>query len=561
MLLALLYQIFIFVFCSVAGFFFYALIKGFTFSGSRSFLLHFITGLITCTLVSQVLVLWFPVNFSTTILYCGLLITAGLVFRKQTGHLIKSRMSQLKQIHFTEAIALALFSVLILIYNAGPTNMDDTESYHIQMIKWINEYGTVPGIAVLHERFGFNSSWFIAIAQFIPTGGGVKTYSVLNGSLSLLLGYYLIIEFKRSLSQKNTNFALSLLAILGLCLLSWPILRGNAANSNYDLITAVLVFILLIESIKNKDDVKGSLSLEWILWPVFLFTVRIINYPFLILSVIMFIWMLRMGKLKSVLPTVLICVFAVIPFLARNVFVSGYAFYPLLSIDLFHVDWKPDPAIVQERIDFTKYFNRVNVMYMDIEATKKLGFPEWFYKWFYYLFRYDKPWVILGLLGILQTLFLFKRILKRLGKETVIISIVLFLQVISWLIISPDPRFIYGTLIGGSFLFIYALFNFIDRFKNIKREIVWIGMSIIFMGYSASLFARKDSLRNPITPASLTKPQVKTFEIDGIQFYLPEKVNGNWNTRCYDAPLPCLYIMDPRIHLRGKSIREGFRIE
>lgn len=561
MLLALLYQLFIFAFCSIAGFFFYAMIKGFTFSRSRSFLLHFLTGLIATTFISQIVVLWFPVNAITTVVYSGLLIVAMLLFSKQTKQMLGERLAQWKQIRIPEAVALAAYSILILIYNAGPTNMDDTESYHIQMVKWINEYGTVPGIAVLHERFGFNSSWFIAIAQFMPTGNVVKIYSILNGSLSLAVGFYLISECRRALILKNVNLVFSLLAILALCLFSWPILRGNAGNSNYDMITAVLVFILLLESIKFKEDIKNSLSIEWIVWPVFLFTVRIINYPFLLLSATMLFWLIRERNFKSTLPFLFICTLAVLPFLTRNVLVSGYPFYPLMTIDPFQVDWKPDPSIVQERIEFTKYFNRVNVMYMDIEATKKLGSPEWLYYWFKYLFRYDKPWVVLGFIGILQSLLFFKRNRETLGKSFLIFGITLLIQVISWLIISPDPRFIYGTLISGSFLFFYALFHFFRPAITLKMKFAFIGLSLIILGYSAGLLIRKDNLHNPIVPIAIAKPASKKIEIDGTTFYIPEKINGNWNTRCFDTPLPCLYIMDPRIHLRGKSIREGFRIE
>lgn len=561
MLLALLYQLFIFAFCSIAGFFFYAMIKGFAYSRSKSFLLHFLTGLITTTLISQVVVLWFPVNAITTVVYSGLLIVAMLLFSKQTKLMLGERVSQWKQLRLPEVLALAAYSILILIYNAGPTNMDDMESYHIQMIKWINEYGTVPGISVLHERFGFNSSWFIAIAQFIPTGNGVKIYSILNGSLSLVMGYYLITECRRSLALKNLSHSFSLLAILGLCLFSWPIVRGNAGNSNYDMITAVLVFILLLESIKFKEDIKSSLTIEWIIWPVFLFTVRIINYPFLLLSVAMLFWVIKEYKFRSTLPYLFVCTLAVLPFLTRNVLVSGYPFYPLLTIDPFQVDWKPDPAIVQERIEFTKYFNRINVMYMDIEDTKKISSPEWLYPWFKYLFPYDKPWVVLGIIGILQSILFLKRSKEKLGKVYSIFGLTLLIQVVSWLIISPDPRFIYGTLIGGSFLFIYTLFHLFRPTILFKIEFAFIGLSLILFAYSSGLLLRKDSLRNPIVPIEIAKPATKKIEIDGSTFYLPEKINGNWNSRCFDTPLPCLYIVDPRIHLRGKSIREGFRIE
>ncbi len=70
--------------------------------------------------------------------------------------------------------------------------MDDTSSYHIQMVKWIQEFGSVPGIANLHLRFGFNSSWFTSIALFSYPVSGLNIYSSLNGLLSIWTGYFLL---------------------------------------------------------------------------------------------------------------------------------------------------------------------------------------------------------------------------------------------------------------------------------------------------------------------------------------------------------------------------------
>ncbi|MDR1863585.1 MAG: hypothetical protein LBQ67_06670, partial [Treponema sp.] len=45
----------------------------------------------------------------------------------------------------------------------------DTDLYHAQTIRWLNEYGTVPGLGNLHSRLGFNSSWH-TFAALIDNG-------------------------------------------------------------------------------------------------------------------------------------------------------------------------------------------------------------------------------------------------------------------------------------------------------------------------------------------------------------------------------------------------------
>ncbi len=561
MLIVLLYQIFIFLFCIMAGYFFYALFQGFEASRNKSLALHFISGLLVTTLISQWLVLWLPVQLTTTLVYVVLL-TALFTFFKKDSSLFFSRIkNSFTGIRVSEWMLYGSFTVLVLLYTAGPTSMDDTESYHIQMIKWINEYGTVKGIAVLHERFGFNSSWFLAVAGFVPSNNPLAVYSILNGSLSLLLGYYLISELIRGWKEHQQAYCFSVAIILALCLACWPVIRGNAGNSNYDMITAVMLLILLLESLRQASQLVNNLSVEWMLWPVFLFTVRIINYPLLILSLAMLIWLLGAGK-KRLMGTLVFAGFLlVIPFIARNVFLSGYPFYPLLTIDPFQVDWKPDPAIVQERIDFTKYFNRVNVMYMDIEETRQLPFPHWIMYWFRYLFRYDLPWVILGLSGILFGTLRGHYIRSKWGNGVFIVVLAFLIQALSWFIISPDPRFIYGTLIGGSFLLLYSIFSSIKIAVRIPLNVSAFIVGGLLLFYSAGLWIRKENLRNPVSPLALSTPEYKTVLVDGVPFHLPEKLNGHWNTRCFGTPLPCLYIMDPRIHLRGAQIQDGFRLE
>src|SRR5690606_29625386 len=115
-----------------------------------------------------------------------------LIKKKKFGHFLSEVIRKIRNQPTQFFLGVCSYWLLILILNAGPTMMDDTESYHIQLVKWIKEYGTVPGLVHLHERFGFNSSWFISIAGFIPSGGNVNYFTILNGTLSLWLSAYFI---------------------------------------------------------------------------------------------------------------------------------------------------------------------------------------------------------------------------------------------------------------------------------------------------------------------------------------------------------------------------------
>src|SRR6185503_10426523 len=105
--------------------------------------------------------------------------------KKEIGAYSEYLLSKVKDC--SPVIKATFFTILalILVMNAGPTQMDDTDSYHIQMVKWIQEYGTVPGIANLHERFGFNSSWFSSIALFSFSSKTTGGFTIMNSIISL----------------------------------------------------------------------------------------------------------------------------------------------------------------------------------------------------------------------------------------------------------------------------------------------------------------------------------------------------------------------------------------
>src|SRR5258708_14984448 len=96
---------------------------------------------------------------------------------------------------------------------------------------------------------------------------------------------YLFLQIQKKYSIAP-GVSIASLAVLILSLASWPLVRGNAATCNYDFITSFIVLVLFIETILLFGTSKNyTVHNEWIIWPVYLFTVRIINYPLLILSI------------------------------------------------------------------------------------------------------------------------------------------------------------------------------------------------------------------------------------------------------------------------------------
>lgn len=549
MLSLLIAHILITSLCLWSGFLFYKFFPAKNVEGTPIIYLA-ISGLILLTALTQIIALLFPINvYSKLVILVILVLLSIYKTENKKFHIAKIKVSP-------SLILFFIVWVIILLINSGPIIMDDTESYHIQSIKWIQEYGSVPGLVNLHERFGFNSSWFssVALFSFSPTSTG--GFTALNGVLSVWMCYWFISTCNKQLEQKDQQTAIAILLTFICSLVIWPLLRGNAATTNYDFITTCIILILFVEIFLSNNF---SPTIEWVIWPAYLFTVRIINFPLLFLSIVALIVFIRQKNFKNTSLPIAYCILIAVPFLIRNIIISGYAFYPTMNFNIINADWKPDPLMTERLLEYIKYYNRVSTAYLDIEQTKALG-SNWIPSWYKYLYSFDKILVIAGLTGIG---FSFIRSLILKNKNAILLTTIAIAWFACWFFISPDPRFVYGILLFGIFLFTYQLVSLVRNGQllevtiNIMIVIIIAGSSYYFL----SRLWKQEEYRNIVFPSPLPQPPVKEFVIDGITFHIPDPINNYWNARCYGTELPCLYKVDPRLKPRGKNIKDGFHLE
>ena len=79
----------------------------------------------------------------------------------------------------------------------------DTGLYHAGTIQWLSKFGTVPGVALIHDRFSFTSSWFALAAPFNPNHIDFRAVAITNSFLMLLSGIHLVIVFRHIAQQRS----------------------------------------------------------------------------------------------------------------------------------------------------------------------------------------------------------------------------------------------------------------------------------------------------------------------------------------------------------------------
>ncbi|MBN8851501.1 MAG: hypothetical protein BGO55_04285 [Sphingobacteriales bacterium 50-39] len=559
----MLYQLFFYVLiscvCLWSGMIFYSFFINSEQADSsyqRPLASYFFSGLIMLAALGQWFVLFLPLNaYILWFFILPPLSILSILFRRRLARIIATIRSQGPASSFLFPI-LAAFVVMVLVLNSGPTVMDDTDSYHIQMVKWAQEHGTVPGVANLHLRYGFNSSWFLAIALLIPPSPGINHYMTLNGLISIWLCYYLLCKVTTAFSSgpvaRNYNSAIGAFIVLILGLAVWPMIRGNATTANYDFISTCIIIILFMEAGVTR---KPALMPEWIVWPLFLCTIKLVNIVMLACCLQSLLIYFSRRSLRLYIAAAF---FILIPFFLRNLILSGYILYPLYQLDFFYFDWKVPRQLVVEIMDYVEYFNRSNG---NQELVIHRPFPDWVPIWHTQLVLYDKVLTDLSVLCWALVLLRWKKLTATFSSQYRILLLTLLLMLAVWFFVAPDPRFIYGVLLAGVYTLIMTLPPLLSQWG--PRRILGVGtisLSCCILVYTIVKIASHQDYRNWTLPHPLPVPAVQLVTVDGIEMQIPERALGNWNPRCYDLSLPCLYTVSPFLHARGKHISDGFKM-
>jgi hypothetical protein len=128
----------------------------------------------------------------------------------------------------------------------------DNESYYIQTIKWINEYGFVKGIVNLHFFLGQTSGWHITQSVF-NFSFLYSNFNDLSGFVMLLGAVFSIQKLDEFSQNKNSNYLL-----IGLFPISSIFLFQFISAPSPDIPVYVLSFIIFFYFLENfKDNAKS----------------------------------------------------------------------------------------------------------------------------------------------------------------------------------------------------------------------------------------------------------------------------------------------------------------
>ena len=247
--------------------------------------------------------------------------------------------------------------------------LEDAGAYHVGSIRWLSEYGTVHGSALIVARFGFVSSWFAWSAALNHGELVGRIGTVMNGLLLLLcLGQLLVVTLRL---WRKTAAAADLLVLFAWIIMlpsffGWDMRTSPSPDIPLLIFGVVIAWAMLViepQAGSRAIDLDAALArarLMVLLLGTGAFLIKVSGAPLLAASALYYVWAQRQGWITRCGIAALTCTAMLGVLAAAGVISSGCAFYPsaLLCTDL---PWSVGREGAQAMTEVIRQFARGNL--------------------------------------------------------------------------------------------------------------------------------------------------------------------------------------------------------
>ena len=515
-----------------------------------------LAGLVFVTVYAQFFSLIMGVGLLCNTILCGICLILAFATRKRMWAFLCETIFKKGKTATGKRVAVFVLFLLAAYGTSRGYQHFDTGLYHAQSIRWIEEYGVVPGLAALQARFAYNSAAFPLTALYsmkFMTGQSLHTtagFFAFISSTFLVDGIHIFSDKRISSSDL---VRLGLLFYLG-------VIYSQMVSPASDYYAQLLLFdaVILWLSLQEEGEKQAQPYALLCLLLVYAVTIKVSTGLMLLLVLIPLIKLIRDKEYRQIIVCVLAGICVLLPYLIRNVMISGWLLYPSVLIDLFSPDWKiPRGQVAYDAMEIGVYGKNIN------DVTKwNTPFCDWIGGWFQALKLLEKGLVILTLLsaivGILCCAFiLIKGIKEKAGDAGLFLAVLA--SAMFWFLSAPLVRYGYAYLIilpclcTGFFLQEYK-----EKQSEHRRVFICVQVLVVLFiltRVKGFLYDIRSTWQQPyyVWQKDYATEEAVTKEVSGITFYVPVN-NGQIG---YDKFPSSLFVHE--IELRGDTIKEGFR--
>ncbi|MDE6141182.1 MAG: hypothetical protein K2G03_01125, partial [Bacilli bacterium] len=458
-------------------------------------------------------------------------------------------------------IVCVIVGVIVSKLTALPAGHYDSSLYHAQSIRWIEEYGVVKGLGNLHNRFAYNSAFFCLQALFSFSFLLGKSLHTINGFIAAIFLCYALCSAK---VWKNKRVTVSDFLRLGLIA---HIISESAVFSSpgSDILSVGLVLYIVCKWVSYQEDRQDKLLpyIELCFLAVWAVSVKLSASAIVFLAIYPGVKLIKCKEWKQIVLYVFIGVGIIVPFLIRNVIISGYLIYPYPELDLFSVDWKmPSYTLLFDRNEITAWGRGLRDVFRFNEP-----FRVWFPIWYETLGALKKWWwlaLISGGILAIKSVYKFVCAIRKCSMTESLIEdalqyiLVVFTVIgciLVWFIGSPLPRY------GGGYLRILSMFGIgelvVKLCSKLDRSKIGPVCYAFVLGILYAPLGGKTDMH------LLRVPDYNNYSYDEVMieqssFYVPN--GGDQIGYAVFPSTPYRKRLD-EIELRGNTLCDGFRMK
>lgn len=400
---------------------------------------YIVTGLVFLNIYAQLFsVIYKVAGIACTILgLAGIILTVLYVIRYLRRGRQRKLLPGVEQMSMPlpRAVLLLLCLASVLLWTTQDPGQYDTGLYHAQAIRWIEEYGVVPGLGNLHMRFAYNSAFMSLQALFSLEWLAGQSLHTLNGFFCLCALFYAFGTVRVPGKERwQTSDLLK-------CVMAVYVVRSrySIASSGTDIWAMLLIVYICAKWCELMESGEQETA-PWCyvcLVGFYALTVKLSAAAIVILVCYPLYQLLRKKDFRTIFYNGLLAVMVVAPYLIRNVIISGYLIYPYEGIDLFNVDWKMDPEVLRSDSLDIKMWGRGLTNMEEYDNSLFGWIPDWF-------LSMSVGYRILLAVGVISTLVIVYRIWKRMICKKYEHAAVLTAGVVClvfWLMAAPLIRY------------------------------------------------------------------------------------------------------------------------
>lgn len=412
-------------------------------SNSDSLVITTMKGLFASTILASFWGIFGRINIE----FHGFLLVLNLIlffkFKTDIKNTYTSFATQFWQFSKSLQLYLLVITLLIIAQCASIPYIIDNETYYIQTIKWLNEYGFVKGLANLHIFFGQTSGWHITQSVF--------NFSFLYDNFNDLSGFCLMIgnifaveKLNHYFTNQNKNHL-----VIGLLPIANVLLFQFVSAPSPDLPVYILSFIAFLLFVENYHSVTKTVLNDLTVIVLFLFYIKPTAFLLLLLPAILLLKDYKKVS-QTLFPSFTIGILVLGLFITKNVILTGYPLFPLTSFNYNNYDFK----VPREMVEF--YFNqqRLYRFFLTNEEFHSLSFFEKCGKWIT-MGKISSFFNVLSLILVAIIPFFIRKYFHQ--KAYWILYAIMVVQLVLLIITSPQFRFFihfnlfFGFLVLASF--------------------------------------------------------------------------------------------------------------